>query len=292
VLYISVLDKKSGTSVTNLAPKDFRVTIGNKPVPVISAIREVRYRQVAILLDSSGSMERGKPKWQIATSLATAIAAAAPGLDTISFVEFGSPDSVVLTSLADHRAIVEQIGKLRDQLPLDRGFRRTDLWDNLLHIASSPVELTAGDSVFVITDGGENASKSNVRKVEESFVRKGVRLFGFVLVSNEPKTEEEFDGPENLREFAKRSGGDCFLLRGHSGPGVNSPINFPMSPQDRQGIQDTIVRFLEEAVRPYRVELGTEAAAMSGTFKIDILQRGLVRKDVLTLAPDKAFALN
>jgi hypothetical protein len=237
-------------------------------------------------------MERGKPKWQIAASLATAIAATAPGLDMISFAEFGSPDSVVLTSSTDHRALVERIGKLKEQQPLDHGFRRTDLWDNLLHIASSPVELTAGDSVFVITDGGDNASKANVRKVEESFVKKGIRVFGFVLASGEPKTEEELAGPENLRDFAKRIGGACFILHGHSNPGVNTPTNFAMNPRDRQEIQNTIVRFLEEAVRPYRVELGPEAAAMAGSFKIDILQRGLARKDVLTLAPDKAFALN
>jgi hypothetical protein len=144
----------------------------------------------------------------------------------------------------------------------------------------------------VITDGGENASKSNVRKVEESFVRKGIRVFGFVLASGEPKTEEELAGPENLREFAKRSGGDCFILRGHSALGVNSPTNFAMGPQERQEIQNTIVRFLTEAVRPYRVELGPETAAMSGRLKIEVLERGVERKDVLTLASDKAFALN
>jgi hypothetical protein len=65
-----------------------------------------------------------------------------------------------------------------------------------------------------------------------------------------------------------------------------------MSLQDRQEIQNTIVRFLAEAVRPYRVELAPETAVMSGRLKIEIVERGLERKDVVTLAPDKASALN
>jgi hypothetical protein len=218
-------------------------------------------------------MEIGKPKWSVGSSLAAAIAATAPPSIALSFVAFGSKESKVLQAEKDHHDLVEQITLLRDQ-KLDIHPRHTKLWDSVASTIDKPLPLQSGDAIFIVSDGADNASHNHPEELERRLYGSGIRVFAFALDSGDPKTEEEHAGPENLREFAKRSGGDCLILQGSSSLGVNSLADFSMSLEDRQEIQNTIVRFLTEAVRPYRVELAPEGASRAGRLKIEFFGRG------------------
>jgi hypothetical protein len=292
VLYINVVDKGTGKPSSGLRPEDIRLRIGGTVVPVISVEKDGSSRRLAIVLDSSGSMELGKPKWSVASSLAAAIAATAPSSAELSFVAFGSKELKVLRSGNDHREIVEQITALRDQAPSQKGLQRTSLWDSLARVVDQPLPLQRGDSIFVITDGGDNVSHIDATKVEKRLSMLGIRVFGFALDSGEPKTEEEHEGPQNLRELTGGTGGDCFTLQGDASLGPNSPANFSMSQQDRQSIQNLIFNFLTDAVQPYRVELDSATTTKPGKLKIDILENGVERKDVVVLAPARILPSN
>jgi len=295
VLYMNVIDKSTGKPLSGLRPEEIRLKIGSTVVPVISVQKDGNSRRLAIVLDSSGSMEPGKPKWLVASSLAAAIAATAPSSAALSFVAFGSKELKVLRSGNDHREIVEQITILRDQAPRAKGLQRTSLWDSLARVVDQPLPLQRGDSIFVITDGADNVSHVDATKVEKRLSSLGIRVFAFVLASGDsgdPKTQEELDAPQNLREFAGGTGGDCFILQGHSGHGRNRPTDFSMSPQDRQNIQDVIFNFLTDAVHPYRVELDSATSTKAGKLKVDIVEHGVERKNVNVLAPARIFPSN
>jgi len=49
---------------------------------------------------------------------------------------------------------------------------------------------------------------------------------------------------------------------------------------------------LRKAVQPYRVEIGADAALISGKLKVEIVENGIDRKDLFILAPGRVFPLN
>jgi hypothetical protein len=64
-----------------------------------------------------------------------------------------------------------------------------------------------GDAIYVVTDGGENASRVSGSKVEKSLLSSGVRLFAFLVISSGLKTIQEIDGTSELRVVVADSGG-------------------------------------------------------------------------------------
>ena len=193
-------------------------------------------------------------------------------------MSFGSDDNKALHADKDHKEFVEQIAALRDLKPSAHR-HRTNLWGSVANTTQNPLPLQRGDVIFVITDGGDTASHIQSNELERTLYKAGIRMFGFALSSSTVRTDEELAGPSNVCNFARQTGGDCFIIGGRS----------RMSPQGRQEIQDTIVQFLTEAVQPYRIELAPSAAALSGKLRIEIVENGIERKDLVVLAPDRLF---
>src|SRR5689334_20682544 len=102
-VYINVSERNNGKPLPPLTAENVRVKIGNKIVPVIRIEKDEAVRRIAILLDSSGSMQRVRAEWLAASSIAAAIAATAPTSTELSFVSFGSDDNKVLLTDKDHK---------------------------------------------------------------------------------------------------------------------------------------------------------------------------------------------
>lgn len=70
---------------------------------------------------------------------------------------------------------------------------------------------SSADSLYVITDGGDNASKHSVADLRHRLAVTSVRLFAVLLrkdVGYRHLTPEEVSGPEELSELTEKSGGE------------------------------------------------------------------------------------
>jgi hypothetical protein len=64
-----------------------------------------------------------------------------------------------------------------------------------------------GDAIFVITDGGENASEVRRSKLQNARRESGVRRFTLTLPTDMYTAPVEFDGRKNLAAMSNHSGG-------------------------------------------------------------------------------------
>ncbi len=114
------------------------------------------------------------------------------------------------------KAVAEKIIALKPGIkPLHSKLRTTALWDSLLEALDRFGRSQPGDVVYLISDGGDNTSKTKPQAVEAAYVRTGVRLFSFVLISESTLGQtrpDEMGGASTLQEFTRFTGGNIIFL--------------------------------------------------------------------------------
>jgi hypothetical protein len=83
---------------------------------------------------------------------------------------------------------------------------RTALYDAIQLALMQLRPYEPGDAVYVIGDGGENASSSSRPQAEKALRESRVRLFALMLPASS-YTEEELSGFDNLNSLSNTSGG-------------------------------------------------------------------------------------
>jgi hypothetical protein len=197
---VNVVDKQ-GKIVPGLTPQSFHLKMGGGLLTVKSVQTGVGHR-VVLLVDISGSINKSEETWQLARVLAGNLLVAGPSSVRVALVLFS--DHVIDTIGFDQLTseIVERLAKM------ENGKGRTAILDSLNYSMGllQPTEL--GDVIYIISDGGENASKAHRSDVESKLLAQGIRLFAFIL---QPKhylaTPEEAAGPSLLSELAQMTGG-------------------------------------------------------------------------------------
>jgi hypothetical protein len=206
---ISVIEK-TGSPATGLVAGDLRGVFRRKPVQILSATQDIRPRRIIILLDASGSMmTENQAKWQLALLAATKLVTGAPETEKISLVMFtdqieGTPD------LGERRDSIlrrlQEVASGRKAFP--KGIRRTAVWDAVLAGALALGPSAFGDAIYLITDGGDNASLEKPSFVERTLLESGVRLFGFFFDEGYP----ELTGLSDIIDLVDDTGGVALTL--------------------------------------------------------------------------------
>jgi hypothetical protein len=212
---ISVIEKtKTGSPATGLVPADLRGVFRGKPVHILSVTRDVQPRRIIILLDASSSMlgtERDA-KWQLALLTAMKLVTRAPEKQKISLVMFavkveGTPDFGESRGSTLRR--LQAVAPGRKAFP--KGLRRTAVWDAVLAGALALGPSAFGDAIYLITDGGENASLEKHSFVERTLLESGVRLFGFFFDERWP-SDPEGSGLSDIIDLVDDTGGVALAL--------------------------------------------------------------------------------
>lgn len=63
-----------------------------------------------------------------------------------------------------------------------------------------------GDTIYVVTDGGENLSAISQRRLVQNLITDGIRTFVFLVNTSDFKTPEECEGSHNMEELAGQTG--------------------------------------------------------------------------------------
>jgi hypothetical protein len=200
----------------NVSVADLQAKVHGKPVKILSLAPDPRPHRLVLILDASGSMasmEGEPPLFSLEFALAShffevnrqksQIALLIFNKDVTEAVDFAQGNSAVGDKLqlisGDHNYVKTNI----------KG--RTALRDAIfagLQLLKHP---SSADSLYVITDGGDNASKHSVADLRQRLAVTSVRLFAVLLrkdVGYRNLTPKEVTGPEELSELTEKSGGE------------------------------------------------------------------------------------
>lgn len=87
---------------------------------------------------------------------------------------------------------------------------------------------SSADAVYVLTDGGDNASHQSASELDQRLAVTSVRLFAVLLyqkLGNRSRTPEELSGPGELAEIAQKSGGEILTAAQWYGKSVALSAN-------------------------------------------------------------------
>jgi VWA domain-containing protein len=251
----NVVDEK-GNPLPGLTAADFQAKFRGKPVKILSATFDQQPRRILILLDTSGSMEehfrnRHVP---IIDALRLFVARAAPG-DFLAFATF----SKALQTRVDFSRIRDPFEVQFQAIQPKKekhsgGARRTALWDALVAAAVLFQSPKAGDTIVLISDGGDNESKVSAENAEKTLLGAGVRLFVLLLTEppESPPTPEEEEGPGTLRRLAQATGGIVLETWEEASTVIRPRLTFLTSPEDTK---KAVANLRQQVDASYRLDI-------------------------------------
>src|SRR5215813_13328595 len=199
---ITVLNVSSNDPVV-FQPTLLHASMEGHPL-VISRFEKITGRRILFLLDASGSMEKSKFVKDVLEALLQQIP---PG----SSLAYGSfSDSVHLSDGFTTRQ--DEIRKALDQFQASEIKGKTALFDALdqgLKLFQQP---TPGDSILLISDGGENHSTVQKKQLEKELHESRIRLFAIVPIHDMHIAIEEELGPRSLLEWTEKTGGSALMI--------------------------------------------------------------------------------
>ncbi len=211
---------EAGQPVADVPASSFRGTFRGKPVRVLSATRDLGPRRIVVLLDASSSMLDEGGKWQFARRAIGDILNGLPAKDEIALLVFANNVDFVVGFAEGRQAIADKIAALEaGRKAFPKGLRRTALLDAILEGLTLLQPPHEGDVIYLISDGGDNASRAKPDKVEQALLTAGVRLFAMGLadaLGYRNRTPEELNGPSLMRDFVEDTGGGIFLIEGYT----------------------------------------------------------------------------
>jgi hypothetical protein len=210
-LPVIALDQKTGAPIDSLAAGDFQARFKGREIPIRTISNPPPTRRLVFVLDRSGSITKSlsgstdSPKIVEDQSL-NEILSAIPNSYLVAYLEFAGKSSRQTEFLPPDSAKTK-LGDIFSWKPEEKGGFRTPLWDNI-ELASKLLNIRApGDTVIVISDGGDNTSKLSLSRLENNLLAAGIPVFAIVITSGPFKTPEERTGPSNLADLAETTGG-------------------------------------------------------------------------------------
>ena len=183
----------------------------------ISIQPDSRLRRVVILLDLSSSMAGGSSQstWNVVTEFVSHVAGVSATNTQFALVLFSDHILETIDFSRDRGAVHRRLQEISD----DPEFRkrnvhgRTALFDALktgFHLIGSP---TSADSLFVITDGGDNVSKAHADEILKMLTPSMARVFALFFQHRDymsSQTQEVSSSAKDFLELVYKSGGSAF----------------------------------------------------------------------------------
>ncbi|HEY7406104.1 MAG TPA: vWA domain-containing protein [Candidatus Angelobacter sp.] len=97
-----------------------------------------------------------------------------------------------------------------------------------------------GDSILMLTDGGDNISRAKPQKLQEEAAKKGVRLFTVLFLGAGAISSPTEGSPQEMFDFAERTGGSVHV--------VDVSKRFWTDAKERERAKQEFRRFLNNEV--------------------------------------------
>jgi hypothetical protein len=244
------VDDSQGLPVRGLSPADFQAKLRVGPPKILSIVPDDRIHRIVILIDASGSMNR---VWRESLAPASALAETSLPHVQMALLVFGTNVYEKIEFSKGQNAVAEKLRQIRSSEAYSHQLfhGKTALYDSLLaglQLLDSP---SSADSLYVITDGQENASRSHFDDVAHRFISTGVRLFVSQVVADDTLNPHsgsgELDGPARFHELARKTGGE--MIR----PFRDGVV--PTKPREAQRIAEGVNAFHKNMIHNFRLEV-------------------------------------
>lgn len=281
-LLVNVLDR-NGNAVRNLTKDDFQVKVNGHTAALLDAHYSLAPRRIVVLLDMSGSMagvtEKNK-KWRIAREAVEDFLTETPADVPVALVTFSSKVHDILDFSQGRPSITAWLKRGPSQWTDIKG--TTALYDAAAVAAKLLEPALPGDSIYAITDGGDNSSRISETAAKQQLLQSQIRLFVF-LFSEPTPIEEERLGRESVMELARDTGGFVFGVSGRrSSPWTPFGFDYDYNENAQEGIK-LQTRALNIQVNGfYTLQLDTHPSARkSSKVSLEIVDgNGKVRKNL------------
>jgi hypothetical protein len=217
------IDDKTGAVIGKLSASDFRAKVKGGEIPILAITNPPTTRRIVFVLDRSGSMTSPRsdsvdsPRTLANQSLSEAVSAI-PSSDVVAFLAFAGK-SMSQTEFMTPDSAKAKLPDILAWSPEKNNELRTPLWDNIEFALAILKAHASGDTIVVISDGGDNMSKLGESRLEGKLLAADVQLFAVAVTSTSWQTPEEAEGPPNLAKLAEATGG-AFVI-------VDKPLNNP-----------------------------------------------------------------
>jgi|HubBroStandDraft_4_1064222.scaffolds.fasta_scaffold03052_3 hypothetical protein len=220
-------------------PKSLQVLVNGNQVSVVSSTPYTGPLRVLLLIDTSASMKplRGTTEWGLALPTAAFAMDAVPLTAAVAVGKFA--ERLQLSQWQDRDSARDQVLSLKYQSPKGT----TALYSAVNEASSVFRGVQFADTIFLVTDGGENHNNISLRHTVENLVARGIRVFVFLVVPLEPyKTPEEQNGPLEMEDLANLTGGAL--------------VKFPWSKERLSSGEAAaaVKQIREQVASPYRVD--------------------------------------
>ncbi len=271
-----------GTAISGLTADNFKGSVHHKPIKIISVTPDDAPHRVLIVLDASGSMTGEIRKWQLYVSVANNLVASMPTGTSVGLSVFSSKiERHIPFTLDRHELEIELKSLQTGPKAFGKGPHQTALWDSLATEVSEFSSPLNGDSIYLISDGGDNASRTQSSELKKILVAKAIRVFAFSpdLVAG-PTPEEQARGL-NLIALVEATGGTIV-------PAARNAVGEPIPIMDERGRptaqQELLLTQFRQIFRFQRleIEMPRETSNVSD-LKLEI--RGLSARDLVLTFP-------
>ena len=244
------VDDSRGIPVRGLSPADFQANLRVGSPKILSIVPDDRMHRIVILIDASGSMSR---VWRESLAPASALAETPMRNVQMALLVFGGNVYEKIEFSKGQSAVAEKLRQIRSSEAYSHQLfhGKTALYDSLLaglQLLDSP---SSADSLYLISDGRENASRAHFDDVAHRFITTGVRLFVSQVVADDTLNPQlgsgELDGPARFHELARKTGGEMIQ------PFRDGVV--PTKPKEAQRIAEGVNAFHKNMIHSFRLEV-------------------------------------
>lgn len=285
-IYANVLDHH-GNPLEGLSSGDFRLKLDKRPFDLENVQYETKANRVVIVLDTSGSMGgiAGREKWEAARTAVATIIRIAPPRVPIALVAFSDKVRKAFGFGESRLTVMDWLAGIRGDRQGEL-VGRTMLFDSISAADGMLEPHREGDTIYAITDGGDNQSSLSAKKLQLQLLRHQVRLFAFVL--DDPLApKEDVEKRRNFFEVVENTGG--FIFGGASDQALSSitgpHYRFDMPARERVEAQTALL--IAQLIGSYRLDINAKQALPDEAHvSLEVInERGKRRKDVTVLFP-------
>lgn len=283
-----------GDAVKTLTAGNFKANISGKRIQVTAASYESIPRRIVILIDVSGSMAKeGRLKWGL--EFAQNVISLSPSENSLALLTFSNQIEDSIAFYQARTAMFSEIEKLRrTDWERVKGIRKTALRDAIFEALALLEPAAVGDAIYLISDGGENASRSHRSTLEALLEAAGVRVFAFLptwRVASRAVSPEEAAGLIELRNLTIATGGELlpFVPFEARHLPILTPMDFPLTAADREELKRAAQNFHTETFAFSKLNVTLpQPLENSHNWSLDVVDStGLVNKQLQIMYPHR-----
>ena len=234
-----------GLMVEGLRAEDLQ-TKSRAGVKILSIAPDDRPHRIVILLDASESQ---RARWRDALASAASLAETRLPNTEMALLVFNDQIRDQVDFSQAQSAITAHLRELRSNTAVSRQLvsGKTALYDALLVGLKLLHTPTSADSFYVVSDGGDTASRVHLDQIAQQLAFSGVRVFVGLAESTNSRslTPEEADGVTSISNLARKTGGEVATLE---------PVD-PANAKEVERVSSAMHVFFQGMAQNYRAEL-------------------------------------